>query len=280
MGILEKLLGSKTTTITSASIRSEIDRCNGEINDIHAKIEGAMDGLAAMTDEQHVAAEANAASLRRSVARLESRIAALDTELPAVLAAEEAQARADADAALLKRANAARKSNTAEAKKLLEQYESAAHAVVEVLTKLKAIDAEREAVNKALKLNPVCEGVEDYNTIHRSTPGTDATERKAVRPCWVYKYPGSPPNSEKLPFQYEAPREEVREATIGDDGKVIPVGPVLHNYYGREIVITPTLVDRDVVVGRTYARPRSYAATLDDVRLPPAFTGSYIWPRG
>jgi hypothetical protein len=99
-------------------------------------------------------------------------------------------------------------------------------------------------------------------------------------PCWVYRYPGTTPDTDKVKFQYEAPREEVRPATIGPDGKPIPVGNEIHNYYGREIVITPVLETREVVVSRSPARPPRYAPTLNDVRLPPAFAGGkWSWPR-
>ena len=56
-------------------------------------------------------------------------------------------------------------------------------------------------------------------------------------PCWVYRYPGSPADTGEVKYQYEAPREEVRRATIGPDGKPVPVATEIHHYYGREIVI-------------------------------------------
>jgi hypothetical protein len=116
----------------------------------------------------------------------------------------------------------------------------------------------------------------------RTTPGTEATEQRAKVPCWVYRYPGSPADTDELKFQYEAPREEVRRATIGPDGKPVPPGgTVIHDYYGRKLVINPTLEKREVVGSRTYARPPRCEHPLDDVRLPPGFAknGKWHWPR-
>jgi hypothetical protein len=279
LSILDKLLGSKTATITSASIRAEIDRCESEITEIHAKVSQARSGIALLTDAEHQAVEQNIATMDRAIKRLDARVAHLTDELPAILAAEEAQAVAERDAALIKRASAARKANEREAAKLLAEYADHAAVIADVLAKLGDITAETTAVNEALRAHPIAETVTGWNDLHRSTPGTDATEQKAVRKCWVYKFPGSPRDTESTSYQYEAPHEEVREATIGDDGKPIPVGSVIHNYYGRELVIAPTLEEREVVIGRTYARPTRYAATLNDVRLPPALTAPYIWPR-
>lgn len=126
-------------------------------------------------------------------------------------------------------------------------------------------------MNQALRSSPIAEMVASYTDIHRTTEGKQATERRARRKCWVFRYPGSPAD-DKLSFQYEAPREEVIEASIGPDGKPIPTAPAIHNYYGREIVITPTLEEREIVVARTQARHPRYEPSLDDVRLPPAFT--------
>jgi hypothetical protein len=280
MGILEKLLGSKTT-ITSATIKAEIDYSEGEIKRLQAQIGPKLAAVATMSDAEHVKAEADIAVTKRAIARLDARIAHLQSELPAVLAAEEAATKAAADEALRKRAEAARKANTKTSASLLVEYDDAAAKIGDILTKLKAMDAEREAVNIALRSNPVAETVEGYSNIHRTTPGTEATEHRERRKCWVYRFPGSPPDTGKTKFQYEAPREEVRPATVDADGKVTaPGGTEIHNYYGREIVITPTLEERDIVVSRSPARPPRYEHPLDDVRLPPAFAGGqWAWPR-
>jgi hypothetical protein len=60
------------------------------------------------------------------------------------------------------------------------------------------MDAEREAINKELRNNAVCETVASYVDIHRTTPGTEGTEQRAKVPCWVYRYPGSPADTESM----------------------------------------------------------------------------------
>lgn len=77
-------------------------------------------------------------------------------------------------------------------------------------------------------------------------------------------------DTEQVPFVYEAPHEEVREATLKPDGTPYPTQPSLHNYYGRTIPIHPKLENRDVVVERTHARRGHYERSLSDVVLPPA----------
>lgn len=279
MGIIDRLLGTKTT-VTAEAIRSKIATAETEIIALREKIKAATVSTALLSDEAHVKIESEIAADRRAVARKLALIEGLNEELPEVIAAEEAAAKANADAALAKRADAARKLTGSEAKKLLASYAEHAGAIADILARLGEIDAETAAVNDALRSNPgVAESIESYNTVHRSTPGTDAMVHHERRKVWVYRFPGSPADTEKTSYQYEAPREEVREATIGDDGKVVPVGPAIHNYYGRELYIKPTLEEREIVVRRSYARPRSYAPTLNDVRLPPVTGTSYIWPR-
>jgi hypothetical protein len=277
--ILEKFFPAKTV-VTSAIIRAEIAQREFEIADLQSEIGPKLAAIATMTDSEHVKAEADVSASKRAVARLDARIAHLQSELPAVLAAEEAAAKAASDAALRARAEACRKENSKTAAKLLAAYDEHANAIGDIIAKLKAIDAERAEINTTLKSNPVCDPVRSYVDIHRSTPGTEATEQRAMVPCWVYRYPGSPADTEKTKYQYEAPSEKVRRATIGPDGKPIPVCNEIHDYYGRELIITPTLENREVVVSRTYARPPQYAHPLDDVRLPAGFAGSkWHWPR-
>ena len=78
-------------------------------------------------------------------------------------------------------------------KKLLDAFGQHAESIASILTEMKAMDAEREAVNAALRSNPVAEPVAGYNEIYRATEGTEATETYARRKCWVFRYPGSPP---------------------------------------------------------------------------------------
>ncbi|MBR0946860.1 hypothetical protein [Bradyrhizobium liaoningense] len=268
------------TAITSATIRAEVERVEAEIYSHQAKMEGVLAGIAVMNDSQHAQAETDAAAIKRAIMRLEARANHLAAELPNVIAAEEAAARVAADEALRQRAEAARKANAKEAAKLLAEYATAAARVSEVIAKLEALDIETTAVNAALRSNPVAENVAGYDAVHRRSHDRPAGERRAVRPCWVYRYPGSPRDTDKVKFQYEAPHEVVRRADIGPDGKAIPVPAVQHDYYGRVLTIIPTLEDREVVIERVSFRAGQCEAPLSSVRLPPAFAGEdHIWPR-
>ncbi|WP_366071728.1 hypothetical protein [Nitrobacter sp.] len=135
--------------------------------------------------------------------------------------------------------------------------------------------------NKALRANRVAEDVQSVAQTWRTTPGTEATEQREKVLCWVYHRPGSPPDTEKTKFQYEAPSQEVVRATIGPNGKPAPVCNEIHHYYGRDIVIVPRLEHREMVVSRTRARPPRYEDSLEGVRLPPGFAknGKWHWPR-
>ncbi|TYL89096.1 hypothetical protein FXB40_36455 [Bradyrhizobium rifense] len=280
MNMISKLFAPKTA-ITSATIRAEIERAESEITAHSAQLEGVLAGIAVMNDSQHAQAEADAAAIKRAITRLEARANHLAAELPNVIAAEEAAAKVASDDALRQRAEAARKANTKEAAKLLADYAVHATRVSEVIAKLEALDIETTAVNAALRSNPVAENVAGYDAIHRRSPDRQAGERRAVRKCWVYRYPGSPRDTDKTKFQYEAPHEVVRQADIGRDGKAIPVPAVQHDYYGRVLTIIPTLEDREVVFERVSFRPGQTEATLSSVRLPPAFSAEpSFWPRG
>ncbi|QND70767.1 hypothetical protein [Tardiphaga robiniae] len=280
MSMLERFFGGKATVITSTLIRADIERCESEIAALHGTMDGAMAGLATMTDADHVAAEATIAAGKRSVARLDARVAHLTAELPKVIAAEEAAAKIAADEALRQRAEAARKANAKEAAKLLSEYEKLAGPMADILARLAAIDAEREAVNEALHKNPVAEGVVGYSTLLRKAPDRSASERRETRPCWVYKYPASPRDTERLKFVQFPASEEVRVATVGPDGTPYPVGPVLFDTGARKIPVHPKLENREVVVGRTMARLGLHEEPLSAISLPPAFAGGKRhWPR-
>ena len=166
MGIIEKFLPQKTD-ITADTIRAEIARAEGEIATLHVKLSGALAHVASMSDSEHVAAEANIAATKRAITRLDARIGHLTAELPNVVAAEEAAAKASADTALGQRAEAARKANTSEAKKLLAEYDSHAAKVAGVLARLDEIATEANAVNEVLRLNPVADHVPLYDAVHR-----------------------------------------------------------------------------------------------------------------
>ncbi|WP_027518479.1 hypothetical protein [Bradyrhizobium sp. WSM1417] len=279
MNIISKLFAPKTA-ITSATIRAEIERAETEITAHSARLEGVLAGIAVMNDSQHAQAEVDAAAIKRAIARLEARANHLAAELPNVIAAEEATAKVAADEALRQRAEAARRANTKEAGQLLAEYALHAARVSEVLAKLEALDVETTAVNAALRSNPVAETVLGYDAIHRRSSDRPAGERRGMRKCWVYRCPGSPRDTDKATFQYEAPHEVVRQADIGRDGKAIPVPAVQHEYYGRVLTIIPTLEDREVVIERVSFRPGRSEAPLSSVQLPPAFSGEdYVWPR-
>ncbi|MET4022791.1 hypothetical protein [Bradyrhizobium sp. RT10b] len=279
MNMITKLFAPKTA-ITSATIRVEIERVESEIAAHSAQLESLLSGIAFMDDGQHAQSEADAAAIKRAIMRLEAQANYLAVELPNVIAAEEAAAKVAADDALRQRAEAARKANTKEAGKLLADYAVHAARVAEVTAKLEALDIETEAVNASLRSNPVAEPVASYDAIHRRSPDRPAGERRAVRKCWVYRYPGSPRDTDKVKFQYEAAHEVVRQADIGPDGEAIPAPAVQHDYYNRVLTIIPTLEEREVVIERVSFRPGQTEAPLSSIRLPPAFSGeTHIWPR-
>jgi hypothetical protein len=271
MGILDRLLPAKTAA-TSTSIRAEIERAESEIAAHSAKIAGMLNGIAGMTDEQHVAAEANAAALRRAVTRLESRVTTLAAELPAIVKAEESAAAAERDAALLKRAKAATKANTVDARALLSIYADQAAAIADVLAKLKAIDAETTAVNTALRSNPVTEAVTGYNTLHRTIAEQAATERREMAPHWIYR--DAPPQPDEV---FLDQTETVVRATLDSNGKPIPPAGAHYGRFGQ--VIPPQLEQREVVTC-SGGRRAVHAPDLTEVRLPPASAGDeWHWPR-
>ncbi len=169
MSFLERLF-PKNTPITSASILAERERAEFEIVSHRAKLEGAMASIATMTDEQHVAAEASIAATKRAISRLEAKVAHLNDELPGVIAAEEVATQAARDTALRQRAEACRKANTIEAKKLLAEYDKLAAAMGDVFARLSEIADETNAVNAALRFNPIAESVSLYDAIYRRTP--------------------------------------------------------------------------------------------------------------
>jgi chromosome segregation ATPase len=206
MGIIDRLLGSKTA-ITSDMINAEIERAEGEILTLHSKLAAARSGIMLLSDAEHQPVEQSSAITKRAIDRLDMRIAHLQSELPAVLAAEEAAQAAATDEALRKRAEDFRKANAKESKVLLASYADHANAIAETVAKLKAITDETHSVNEALRLNPIADSVVHYDTHHRKHPDREAT-------------------------------------------------------------------------GSTSFRAGQYEDSLESaVRLPPAFVGTYIWPR-
>jgi hypothetical protein len=134
-----------------------------------------------MTDAEHVKMETDIAATKRAIKRLDSRIALLSDQLPAVLAAEEAAQAAAKDEALRKRAEECRKANIVESKKLLTEYDIAAAKIGDILARLKEIADETTSVNEALHANPVADSVLCRDTLYRKHPDREATERICFR---------------------------------------------------------------------------------------------------
>jgi hypothetical protein len=276
MGILEKFFPAKTT-ITSTTIQAEIDHSEAEIARLQAEIGPKLAAIATMTDAEHVKADADIAATKRAIARLDARIAHLTNELPTVIAAEEAAQKAEADKALKDRAEAARKENASTAKKLLASYAEHAEAIADIFAKLKTIDVERDAVNQALRSNPVAESVASYTDIHRKTSDQLAGEQREMRPCWVYTIRHAENWDDKWTHHDE---EIVQQASLDEHGQPIPdARPVTNN--ALQSVTPPRIEMREVVVSRTQFRPGRYAPALSEVRLPPAFADNsgWHWPR-
>lgn len=259
MGILEKLFPAKTV-ITSGSIRDEIRHAEEEIAAHRVTLSAATASIATMSDAEHIAAESDLAATRRAVARLEARVAHLNDELPKAIAAEEAAAIAAADEALRQRANAAHKANTKEAAKLLADYDAHAAKIGDILARLEQIADETSSVNAALQKNPVAESVAYFGEHHRKGPDRQASERREMRPVWVYSDGTTAP------------------ATMNSSGKINPADRVWD--YNRQTVAQPRLEQREVVVERTAFRPGQREVPLSVVVLPPGFAGGPgHWPR-
>lgn len=259
MNILNRIF-PKTATITSDSIRAEIAHAEAEIATHRGNLANAMTDVATMTDAEHMKAESDIAATKRAITRLEARANALTAELPQVIAAETAAAKVAADQALRQRAEASRKATDKEAAKLLSEYAKHAAQVGDILTRLNEIGRESEAVNQALRDNPVAEPVQHYDSIHRKNPDREASEKREMRDVWVYA-DGS-----------------VTEAKRRDDSTLIE--PTRYRDPMRAHDPKPTLERREIVVGRTSFRRGEYIEGLSAVRLPPAFVGqSFFYPR-
>lgn len=272
MGMIEKLFGGKTA-ITSAAIKAKIANAESEIAANYDKLAGALVDIATMTDAEHIKAEADIAATKRAIARLDATVAHLTGELPNIIAKEEAAAKTAADEALRQRAEASRKANTVEAKKLLASYAEHAGAIADILAKLKDMDSEREAINAALRVSPVADGVESYNHLHRKHPDRQASERREMAPHWVYDEPA------RLKDELLADHAPtIIRATLDEHGNPIKPGEVHYNRFGRPV--QPRLENREVVVSRTHFRPGHYENPLSAIHLPPAFAGGKAaWPR-
>jgi hypothetical protein len=189
MGIIDRLLGSKT--VTSDTIRSEISKAESAIAAHRAKIEAANVNVALLSDEAHVKIEQEIAEDRRAIIRLEARVALLTEQLPAIIEAEAAAQAAAKDEALRKRAEDCRKANTVESKKLLTDFDRLASQMGDVLSRLNEIADETNSVNQALRTNPVgADSVVGFETLYRKYPDRQATERISFR-AGHYEFPFS-----------------------------------------------------------------------------------------
>jgi hypothetical protein len=278
MKILNHIFGKKIPT--STAIAAEIEKARAEHADAVAKRGAALAGLSTMSDAEHVKAEAEYQAQRRAADRAEARVAELEKAHAEALAAEaEAEKRAEAER-FRQRIEAARHAVEIEAAELLAQYDRHAAAVGDIIERVNEINAEANAVNEAGRHTPAFEPVCSTDEAHRKHPDRLPSERREKRLCWVFKYPASPPDTERVKYQAEAAREEVAEATIGADGKAIPVPSERYNYYGRELIIRPTLETREIVVERTNERPGRIENPLSAIHLPPGFAfGKSHWPR-
>ncbi|WP_213290441.1 hypothetical protein [Bradyrhizobium sp. sGM-13] len=279
MNILNHLFGKKAPT--SLAIAAEIEKARAEHVAAVAKRGAALAGLSTMNDAEHIKAEAEYQAQRRAADRAEARVADLEEAHAEALAAEaEVEKQAEAER-FRARVEAARKAVEVEAATLLRSYDEHAAAIADVLTRLDAMNAEANAVNELGRHTPGFEPVRNTDVAHRKQPDRQASEQREKRLCWVFKYPASPPDTERVKYQAEAAREAVVEATISPDtGKAIPVTPERHNYFGRELILKPVLEVREIVVERTNFRPGRIEHPLSEIHLPPGFAmGKSHWPR-
>lgn len=278
MNILNQIFGKKRPN--SAAIAAEIEKARKAMDSAIESAEGALLGLATMSDTDHVQADAKHREYRRAADRAAARIAELEQAHTNALAAEaEAEEFAEIER-LRQRTAAAHHAVTVEGAEILNEYRRAATSMAAALNRMAEINAEARSVNEANRHNDDALFVPSIDLAHRKHPDRQASDRREKRPCWVFYYPGSPKDTENVKFVYEPPHEEVREATLKPDGTPYPTQPVLHSYYGRTIVLHPKLENREVVVERTFERRGHYEASLSEIVLPPAFAGGeHIWPR-
>jgi hypothetical protein len=173
---------AKSAVITSDMIQAEIERGEGEIVTLHSKLAAARSSIMLMNDSEHQAVEQSSAATKRAIDRLDASIAHLQSELPAIIEAEEAARAATKDEALRQRAEDCRKANTKGAKVLLASYTKHANAIAEILAKLAEVNTETAAVNIALSRNPVADSVVSYDTLYRKHPDREATGSVSFRP--------------------------------------------------------------------------------------------------
>lgn len=267
MGFFNTLFGG--TGASSTQIADAIKTTERDLATVRTKISAALDGLATFTDEQHVAAEAKQAELKRTEARLVARIEALTADLATVQAAEDQAERAAEEAAFVARVKAARNAATNESLKHLRDYQKAASQVAASLAALDAIQLETDAVNAEIRKRGGREElIPSYDTLHRKASDRPASVRKERCKVWVATDPHDG-------------TETIQPATFDANGEVIPIAqPLPFNRQGYRQAMY-RLEEREIVVGNTSFRPGAYLPSLiHSVILPPALVGQYsIWPR-
>ena len=138
-------------------------------------------GIMLLSDSEHQAVEQSSAATKRAIDQLDMRIAHLQSELPAVLAAEEAAQAAAKDEALRKRAEACRNANIVESKTILTQIDKLSAQMADALARLKEIADETNSVNEALRRNRVADSVVSYDVLYRKHPDREATGSVSFR---------------------------------------------------------------------------------------------------
>lgn len=258
INILNHVFGKKTPN--STAIAGEIERATAELAKIHDQLSRVMDGLATFDDSQHVVAETKGATLKRAAARLQARIKGLQIELEAALSTEAEAERLAAEQRFRQRVEAARHAVEVEAVALLREYDATAAKIGDIFARLDGINAEANAVNEEGRRTPGFEPVRNTDTAHRKYPDRQASERRQMRPVWVY-----PDGSE-------------RPATLDGDGNPNRPDPKWIHHYQK--FAEPHLESREVVVERTTFRPGHYENSLSGIQLPSGFAGGAAhWPR-
>lgn len=175
-------------TPTSLAIGAEIEKARAEYAVV--KRGAALAGLSAMSDAEHIKAEAEYQAQRRATDRAEARVADLGKAHAEALAAEaEAEKRAETE--LFRQRIEARHAVEIEAAELLAEYDQHASAIADALTRLDAINAEANAVIETGRHTPGFEPAPYTDIAHCKRPDRSAGERREKRPCWVFEYSAS-----------------------------------------------------------------------------------------
>lgn len=270
----------KSAKPTSVHIEGQIEKARAEHAAAIAARANVLVGLSTFTDAEHQKAEEQSEAHRRAADRALALIADLQTMHAAALETERQMQHLAVNETLRKRAEASRQANTVESAALLRDYDVHASKLGDINARLAAIDVEREAVNSDLRLNPVADAVVSYQNCHRKHPDRETPARREKVLCWVFRYPASPRDTVETSYVEVDASEDVRQATIGPNGKPIPVLPEVYDHFGSKLLITPTLEEREVEVRSSRFRAGHSEAHLSTILLPPGFAGGERhWPR-